>query len=123
MEGVPLSATPDLEAPRHHRGVRRLRQVRPRRPSSGLWTTAPIASAAELSLWWAEVLSEERLPDTALAMLWLDPFGHRLGRCLRITEADKPDLRAARAVLHVHHAGTADGPDDEGHLAFALSRP
>src|SRR4051812_26753552 len=36
-------------------------------------STVPIASAAELSLWWAEVLSEERLPDTALAMLWLDP--------------------------------------------------
>jgi hypothetical protein len=88
-----------------------------------LRSTVPIASAAELSLWWAEVLSEERLPDTALAMLWLDPFGHRLGRCLRITGVEKPDLRAARAVLHVHHAVTADGLDDEGHLAFALSRP
>jgi len=85
--------------------------------------TVPIASAAELSLWWAEVLSEERLPGAALAMLWLDPFGHRLGRCLRITGVEKPDLRAARAVLQVHHAVTADGVDDEGHLAFALSRP
>jgi hypothetical protein len=86
-------------------------------------STVPIASAAELSLWWAEVLSAENPPGPTLAVLWLDPSGHRLGRCLRITGVTEPDLRAARAVLRVHDAVTADGVDDEGHLAFAITRP
>ncbi|MCZ2839093.1 hypothetical protein [Modestobacter sp. VKM Ac-2985] len=86
-------------------------------------STVPTASAAELSLWWAEVMSEERLPDLTLAMLWLDSSGHRLGRCLRLTGVRKPDVQAAEAVLRVHRAVTADGVADEGHLAFALCRP
>ncbi|CCH87960.1 protein of unknown function [Modestobacter italicus] len=87
-----------------------------------LRSTVPIASAAELSLWWAEVLSGDHHPGATLAMLWLDSLGHRIGRCLRITGVADPDLRAAQAVLQVHRAVTADGVDD-GHVAFALSRP
>ena len=57
----------------------------------------PIVSAAELSLWWAEVLSEPVVDGRTLSLFWLDSSGHRLGQVLTLTGAPQRPGRAVSA--------------------------
>jgi hypothetical protein len=83
----------------------------------------PITSAAELSIWWAEVLSDPGVPDRALSLLWLDSSGHRFGRGLSMTGVPpRPDSTVIGIVLQLRDTVVEDS-DDPAHLALALSRP
>ncbi len=99
------------------RELRRLERLARRSPVTGVigrsrrWTTSrgvcgrrepvgmsplrrspvPIASAAELSLWWAEVLSERDAAERTLSFLWPDSSGHRLERVLTLAGARLSD--------------------------------
>jgi hypothetical protein len=89
-----------------------------------LRSDVPIGTATELSVWWAEVLSEDNNLGRTLSILWLDPSGHRLGRTLCLTGIPpRPDQSAIRALLNVHDAVTEGAANAEGHVAVALSRP
>ncbi|MGY1747844.1 hypothetical protein [Modestobacter sp. SYSU DS0511] len=80
-----------------------------------------ITSAAELSLWWAEVLSEPDAPDHALSLLWLDSTGHRLGRVLSVPGVTvQPDRRVIGFVRHLRDVMVEDSGDPV-HLALALA--
>ncbi|MGY2083960.1 hypothetical protein [Blastococcus sp. SYSU DS0539] len=82
----------------------------------------PIASAAELGIWWAEVLSEPNSPEQALSLLWFDSAGHRLGRVLSISGvAPRPDRKVTGFVRQLHDTLVGDS-GDPAHLALALSR-
>lgn len=89
-------------------------------------SSTPITSAAELSVWWAEVLSESGadVAGRQLCVMWLDPHGRMLARVLSLNGIGPlPHPTVLGAVLQIHavfveHAGAADY-----HLSFALSRP
>jgi len=89
-------------------------------------SSTSIASAAELSVWWAEVLSEAGTGagPRRLSLMWLDGRGRMVARVLSLDGValrPTPKVIAVVGQLHgvfVEHADVADG-----HLAFALSRP
>jgi hypothetical protein len=83
----------------------------------------PIRSAADLTLWWAAVLSvDASLP--IMSMMWLDRLGRMQGRVLSLTGVPlTPDRVSIRALLDVHEAVVAKLSDAAGHLARTLSRP
>jgi hypothetical protein len=85
----------------------------------------PIASAAELSLWWAEALSEHTASGRTLSLLWLDFSGHRLGRVLSLTDAPpQPERAVVGLVRQLRRTIVAEGPLYlHAHTAIALSRP
>ena len=85
----------------------------------------PIASAAELSLWWAEALSEHTASERTLSLFWLDLSGHRLGRALSLTGAPpRPERAVVGLVRQLRHTIVAEGPlHVQAHTAIALSRP
>jgi hypothetical protein len=83
-----------------------------------------IASSSELSLWWAEVLSERDDPGCSVSMMWLDPSHHMLGRVLRLTGAPlRPTSGLARSLAHLHAQIVHISGRPPGHIALALSRP
>ena len=87
-----------------------------------LRSPVPITSAAELGIWWAEVLSEPDTPGRALSLLWLDSAGHRLGRVLTISGiAPRPDRRVIGFVRQLRDTMVEES-GDPAHLALALSR-
>jgi hypothetical protein len=89
-----------------------------------LRSDVPIGTATELSVWWAEVLSEDISLGPRLSILWLDPSGHRLGRTLSVTGVPpRPNRSVIRAVLNLHDAVTEGSANADGHVAVALSRP
>src|SRR3954452_7615978 len=85
----------------------------------------PIASAAELSLWWAEALSEHTTAGRTLSLLWLDSSGHRLARVLSLTDAPPQPVPAVLGLIHqLRHTIVTEGPVyAQAHTAIALSRP
>jgi hypothetical protein len=85
----------------------------------------PIASAAELSLWWAEALSEHTTSGQALSLLWLDSCGHRLGRVLSLTDAPPQPTPAVLGLIRQLRRTmvTEDPLHLQAHTAIALSRP
>jgi hypothetical protein len=85
----------------------------------------PIASAAELSLWWAEALSEHTTSGPTLSLLWLDSSGHRLGRVLSLTDAPpRPAPAVLGLIRQLRHTIVSEGPlYVRAHTAIALSRP
>ena len=85
----------------------------------------PIASAAELSLWWAEALSEHTTSGQALSLLWLDSCGHRLGRVLSLTDAPpQPTPAVLGLIRQLRRTMVTEGPLHlQAHTAIALSRP
>ncbi len=127
----------------HRRGVRHLwSPVTPAIDRSGrLWTTSwrvsdgrepfgvsplrrshvPIASAAELSVWWAVALSERTASGRTLSLLWLDSSGHRLGRVLSLTGAPpQPERAVVSLVRRLRRTIIAEGPlYVEAHTAVA----
>jgi len=83
-----------------------------------------IASSSELSLWWAEVLSERDDPGRSVSMMWLDPSNHMRGRVLRLTGAPpRPTAGLARSLAHLHAQIMNESARSPGHIALALSRP
>ena len=71
----------------------------------------PIASAAELSLWWAEALSEHTTSGRTLSLLWLDSSGHRLGRVLSLTDAPPQPVPAVLGLIRqLRHTIVTEGP-------------
>jgi hypothetical protein len=84
---------------------------------------APITSAAELSVWWGEVLSEEDMPGRALSLLWLDSSGHRMGRVLSVTGVPPRPDRSVVGIIRQLRDTIAEDSGDAAHLAIALSRP
>jgi len=86
---------------------------------------APIATSAELSLWWAEALSEHTTSGTTLSLLWLDSSGHRLGRVLSLTGTPpQPAPAVLSLVRQLRHTIVTEGPRYvRAHTAIALSRP
>ena len=83
-----------------------------------------IASSSELSLWWAEVLSEEDVPGYSVSMMWLDSSNHMLGRVLRLTDVPpRPTVGLARSLVRLHAQLMQASARTPGHLALALSRP
>ena len=84
----------------------------------------PIASAAEPSLWWAEVLSEPVVDGRTLSLFWLDS-GHRLGRVLTSTGVPpRPEPPVVDVVRQLRGTLVAEGPlYTRAHTALALSRP
>jgi hypothetical protein len=87
-------------------------------------SSTPITSAAELGVWWAEVLSESDVEARRLSMMWLDDQGRMLARVLSLDGVPPlPHPTVVQAVLQIHGV-FAERPDAAGcHLAFALSRP
>lgn len=85
----------------------------------------PIASAAELSLWWAEALSEHTASGRTLSLFWLDSSGHRLGRVLTLTGAPaQPQREVVGLVRQLRQTIVTEGPlYVQAHTAIALSRP
>lgn len=85
----------------------------------------PIVSAAELSLWWAEALSEHTASGRTLSLLWLDSSGHRLGRVLTFTDAPpQPEPAVLALIRQLRHTMVTEGPlYVQAHTAVALSRP
>lgn len=85
----------------------------------------PIASAAELSLWWAEALSERTADGRTLSLFWLDCSGHRLGRVLTLSGAPEQPGRAVIGLVHqLRQTIVGEGPlYAQAHTAIALSRP
>lgn len=85
----------------------------------------PIASAAELSLWWAEALSEHTSSGRTLSLLWLDSSGHRLGRVLTLTGVPpQPERVVVGLVVQLRQTIVTEGPlYAQAHTAIALSRP
>lgn len=85
----------------------------------------PIASAAELSLWWAEALSEHPASGRTLSLFWLDSSGHRLGRVLTLTNAPpQPERAVVALVRQLRQTIVTEGPlYVRAHTAIALSRP
>jgi hypothetical protein len=83
-----------------------------------------ITSVAELSVWWAEVLSESDDDGRRLSMMWLDGQGRMLARVLSLDGIPPlPHPTVIQAVLQIH-AALAEPPEAaDCHLAFALSRP
>src|SRR5687767_4299310 len=86
-------------------------------------SSTPIMSAAELSVWWAEVLSESEVDTRQLSMMWLDGQGRMLARVLSLDGVPPlPHPTVVQAVLQIHGV-FAERPEAAGcHLAFALSR-
>lgn len=84
-----------------------------------------IASAAELSLWWAEALSEHTASGRTLSLFWLDSSGHRLGRVLTLTGAPpRPERAVVGLVVQLRQTIVTEGPlYAQAHTAIALSRP
>jgi hypothetical protein len=87
-------------------------------------SSTPIASAAELGVWWAEVLSESDVDARRLSMMWLDDQGRMLTRVLSLDGVPPlPHPTVVQAVLQIYGV-FAERPEAAGcHLAFALSRP
>jgi hypothetical protein len=84
----------------------------------------PITSAAELSVWWAEVLSESDVDARRLSMMWLDDQGRMLARVLSLDGVPPlPHPTVVQAVLQIHGAFAERLEAADCHLAFALSRP
>lgn len=85
----------------------------------------PIASAAELSLWWAEALSEHTASGRTLSLLWLDSSGHRLGRVLTLTDVPPQPERAVLGLVgQLRQTIVTEGLlYVQAHTAIALSRP
>jgi len=85
----------------------------------------PIASSAELSLWWAEALSEHTTSGRTLSLLWLDSSGHRLGRVLSLTDTPpRPAPGVLGLIRQLRHTIVTEGPlYVQAHTAIALSRP
>ena len=90
--------------------------------SLALRSPVPISSAAELSVWWAEVLSEPDAPGRALSLQWLDPAGCRIGRVLSISGiAAQPDPKVIGFVRQLRDMMVSES-DTPAHVALALSR-
>jgi hypothetical protein len=84
----------------------------------------PIASAAEPSLWWAEVLSEPVVVGRTLSLVWLDSSGHRLGRVLTSTGVPpRPEPPVVGVVRQLRGTLVAEGSCTPERTAIALSRP
>jgi hypothetical protein len=85
----------------------------------------PITSAAELSLWWAEALSERTADVRSLSLFWLDSSGHRLGRVLTLSGAPlQPERAVMGLVRQLRQTIVNEGPlYVQAHTAIALSRP
>ena len=85
----------------------------------------PIGSAAELSLWWAEALSDHPGSGRTLSIFWLDSSGHRLGRVLTLTNApQRPERAVVGLVRQLRQTIITEGPlYVQAHTAIALSRP
>src|SRR3954471_7224212 len=87
-------------------------------------SSTPITSAAELSVWWAEVLSESDAAGRRLSMMWLDDQGRMLARVLSLDGVPPlPHPTVVQAALQIDDAFAERPEAAECHLAFALSRP
>jgi hypothetical protein len=87
-------------------------------------SSTPIASAAELSVWWAEVLSESCVDGWRLSVMWLDGRGRMLARVLALDDIPPlPHPTVLQAVLQIHAAFIEHADAADCHLALALSRP
>jgi hypothetical protein len=87
-------------------------------------SSTPITSAAELSVWWAEVLSESDADARRLSMMWLDDQGRMLARVLSLDGVPSlPHPTVVRAALQIHGVFAERPEAADCHLAFALSRP
>ena len=87
-------------------------------------SSTPITSAAELSVWWAEVLSESDVDGRRLSMMWLDGQGRMLARVLSVEGVPPlPHPTVVQAVLQIHGVFAERPEAADCHLAFALSRP
>jgi hypothetical protein len=87
-------------------------------------SSTPITSAAELSVWWAEVLSESDFDAPRLSMMWLDDRGRMLARVLSIDGVPPlPHRTVVQAVLQIHGAFAERPEAADCHLAYAFSRP
>jgi hypothetical protein len=81
-------------------------------------------SAAELSVWWAEVLSESDVDARRLSTMWLDVQGRMLARVLSLDGVPPlPHPTVIQAVLQIHGVFAERPEAADCHLAFALSRP
>src|SRR4051794_31028916 len=87
-------------------------------------SSTPITSAAELSVWWAEVLSESDVDGRRLSMMWLDSQGRMLARVLSVDGVPPlPHPTVVQAALQIHGVFAERPEAADCHLAFALSPP
>src|SRR3954469_5540251 len=87
-------------------------------------SSTPITSAAELSVWWAEVLSESDVGGRRLSMVWLDSQGPTLAQVLSVDGVPPlPHPTVIRAALQIHGVFAERPEAADCHLAFAFSRP
>src|SRR6476469_4892602 len=93
--------------------------------SSPRRSPVPIASSAELSLWWAEALSDHTASGRTLSLFWLDSSGHRLGRVLTLTGTPlQPERAVVGLIRQLRQTIVTEGPlYVQAHTAMALSRP
>jgi hypothetical protein len=80
-------------------------------------------SAAELSVWWAEVLSQTDVDARRLSMMWLDDQRRMLARVLSLDGVPPlPHPTVIQALLQIHDLFAERPEAADCHLAFALSR-
>jgi prevent-host-death family protein len=91
---------------------------------STLRSSTAITSAAELSVWWAKVLSESDVDARRLSMMWLDDQGRMLARVLSLDGVPPlPHPTLVQAVLQIHGVFAERPEVADCHLAFGSPGP